>query len=275
MNVHVENRGGPTTGRRDSFAKLQDDFGTSMRQAWPYSLLEALAPTRKTLVTARPVPRSSVERISPTASAGCADRAREVLPRRAPGKGRRQVQHDAAHRALDPDGELEQPLPQRGDLGVRAGRAARAALELLEQDVGGQSQQDAELVGQKLRAAGPVHLQPVMQLFEPVLHVAPLAVDLLVDRPGRAGQVGHDEPGIVLGVAAGMPDHLGLDDDPPLALPRFGRVPRLPVEVLRPAGGSRAHPGLAIKRRARFSNRALLAMATTYSTAWASRNAII
>src|SRR5713101_5648775 len=141
MNVHVENRGGPTTGRRDSFAKLQDDFGTSMRQAWPYSLLEALAPTRKTLVTARPVPRSSVERISPTASAGCADRAR------------------------DPDGELEQPLPQRGDLGVRAGRAARAALELLEQDVGGQSQQDAELVGQKLRAAGPVHLQPVMQLF--------------------------------------------------------------------------------------------------------------
>src|SRR5216684_2359351 len=123
-----------------------------MRQAWPDSLLEALAPTRKALVTARPVSGSSSERISPAASAGGADRT-------------------------------------------------RAALELLEEDIRGQAQQDAELVGQKSRAAGPVHLQPVMQLLEPVLHVAPLAVDLLVDGLGRAGQVGHEEPGIVLGVA--------------------------------------------------------------------------
>src|SRR6266851_10028405 len=160
-----------------------------MRQAWPDSLLEALAPTRKALVTARPVSGSSSERISPAASAGGADRTREVLPRRAPGKGRRQVQYDAAHRALDPHRKLDQPLPQRGDLGVGAGGAARAALELLEEDIRGQAQQDAELVGQKSRAAGPVHLQPVMQLLEPVLHVAPLAVDLLVDGLGRAGQV--------------------------------------------------------------------------------------
>src|SRR2546425_8699642 len=60
-----------------------------------------------------------------------------------------------------------------------------------------------------------------MQLLEPVLHVAPPAVDLLVDRLGRVGQVGHEEPGIVLGVAPGMPHDLGLDDHPPLALPRL------------------------------------------------------
>src|SRR3989442_15226514 len=136
-----------------------------MRQAWPDSLLEARAPTRKALVTARPVSGSSSERVFPAASAGGADRTRKVLPRRAPGKGRRQVQHDAAHRALDPHRKLDQPLPQRGDLGVGTGGAARAAVGLLGEEIRGQAPQDAEMVGQKTPAAGPGPLQAAMQLL--------------------------------------------------------------------------------------------------------------
>src|SRR5437879_8460654 len=84
-----------------------------------------------------------------------------------------------------------------------------------------------------------------MQLLEPVLHVAPRAVDLLVDRLGRVGQVGHEESRIALGIAPGIPHDLGLDDRPSLALPRPGRVARLAVEVLGPARGSGAYASLA------------------------------
>src|SRR5438034_348481 len=150
-----------------------------------------------------PVPGSRRVAGSPIELRGRADGARKLTPGPEPREGRGQVQHNAAYRALDPDGELDQPFAQRGDLRVRTGGAAGAALELLEEDVSGQAQEDAKLVGPKPRAAGPVHLQPMMQLLEPVLHVAPLAVDLLVDRPGRVRQVGHDEPGIVLGIPPG------------------------------------------------------------------------
>src|SRR5258707_14306997 len=60
---------------------------------------------------------------------------------------------------------------------------------------------DAELVGPELRATGAVHLQPVMQFLEPVLHVAPLAVDLVHGRR-RGDQIGDHEARIVLGRAA-------------------------------------------------------------------------
>jgi hypothetical protein len=46
-------------------------------------------------------------------SGGGADGAREVPPRRQPGKRDGQVQDDAAGRSLDPDGQLDQPLAQR------------------------------------------------------------------------------------------------------------------------------------------------------------------
>src|SRR3989454_12150005 len=116
-----------------------------------------------------PVPGSRRVAGSPIELRGRADSARKLTPGPEPWEGRGQGQHNAGHRALDPDGELDQPLAQRGDLRIRAGGAAGAALEFLEQQVGGPTPEDAELVGQKTRAAGPVHLQPVMQLLEPVL----------------------------------------------------------------------------------------------------------
>src|SRR6266571_7820142 len=79
---------------------------------------------------------------------GCgAEGLRQLPPRAQPGEGRRQMQHDAADGALDPDGDLEQSLPQRAHLRDGAGGARRVALQLLEQDVRGRRQQDPELVG--------------------------------------------------------------------------------------------------------------------------------
>src|SRR5712691_9858164 len=116
MNVHVQDRGGRTTGGRDSFSDLREDFGAPIRGGRPYSSVDARGRPRKELGTARPVPRSSVEWILPTTSGGRADRARELAPRPQPRETRRQMQDDPAHRALHPHGELDQSLPQRGDL---------------------------------------------------------------------------------------------------------------------------------------------------------------
>src|SRR5436309_4699462 len=72
------------------------------------------------------IPRSQRGSRGPGRSGGHgADGEREAAPRGQPRKGRRQVQDDPAHGALDPHGELDQPLPQRADLGPGAGRAPR------------------------------------------------------------------------------------------------------------------------------------------------------
>src|SRR5712692_1142178 len=162
MNVHVQDRGGRTTGGRDSFSDLRDDFGAPIRAGRRYSSVGALGRPWKEPGTARPVPWSSVEWILPTTSGGRADRARELAPRPQPRETRRQMQDDPAHRALYPHGEFDQSLPQGGDLGVRADRPARTALEFLEQDVRRQRQEDPELVAEKSGATGAVHLQPVI-----------------------------------------------------------------------------------------------------------------
>src|SRR5260370_32809331 len=164
MNVYIKPRGIPTMGCRASFSTRQDDFGAPIREVRPYAPLNARAPTPKKPARPTPVPRSRDEQSVRPVSGRRADGAGELAPGPEPREARRQVQHDAAHRALDPDGELDQPFAQRGDLRVRTGGAAGAALELLEQQVGGQAQEDAELVGQKPGAAGPIHLQPVMPL---------------------------------------------------------------------------------------------------------------
>jgi hypothetical protein len=79
------------------------------------------------------------------------------------------MQHDPSHRALDPGGELEQPLAQRADLGVGARRALGVGPQGLEQDVRGGRQEHPELVGREPLATRPVHGQPVMQFLETVL----------------------------------------------------------------------------------------------------------
>src|SRR6266851_6002592 len=81
-----------------------------------------------------------------------ADGAGELPPRGQPRECQRQVQDDPPRRALDPHSELDQSLPQRGDLSV-GGRGGPTA-QLLKEDVRRQREQDAELVGPELRATG-------------------------------------------------------------------------------------------------------------------------
>src|SRR3989304_7238759 len=114
MNVHIQDRGWPTIGWRASFSVLQDDSGAPSREAWPYTPVDALAPTPKEPVTPTPGPRSRGEWISPTASGSRADCAGDLAPGPEPREGRGQVQHDAAGRARPPPGAPGQTPPPRG-----------------------------------------------------------------------------------------------------------------------------------------------------------------
>src|SRR2546427_13056246 len=92
-----------------------------------------------------PVPGSRRVAGSPIELRGRADGACKLTPGSEPREGRGQVQRNAAHRALAPDAELDQPLAQRGRLRIRASGAAGAALEFPEQQGGGQTQEDADV----------------------------------------------------------------------------------------------------------------------------------
>src|SRR5712691_6869600 len=112
-------------GCRASFSTLQDEFGAPIREVRPYASLDARAPTPTKPAGPTPVLRSRNEQSGRPGSGRRADGAGELTPGPEPREARRQVQHDAAHRALHPDGELDQPLAQRGDLGAQAVPAAR------------------------------------------------------------------------------------------------------------------------------------------------------
>ena len=60
--------------------------------------------------------------------------SRDAHPAPLPGEGVRQVHDYAPHGDLDPGPYLEQPLAQRRDLRVGAGRAPRLPAKLLHQD---------------------------------------------------------------------------------------------------------------------------------------------
>ncbi len=80
-------------------------------------------------------------------ASGRAERVGDLLPRLAPRECLRQVQDNAPDGALDPDGDLQQSLAQRRDLGGTDGRSARVGLQHLAQDIGRRGEQQTELVG--------------------------------------------------------------------------------------------------------------------------------
>jgi hypothetical protein len=49
----------------------------------------------------------------------------------------------------------------------------------LNEDVGGQREQESELIAEEARGAQPVQRQAGLELFDAVLHVAPRTVDLV------------------------------------------------------------------------------------------------
>src|SRR3989304_6344447 len=171
MNVRARRVVPPEMSRRRAVGARRGDFGAGTRERWSGWRFDTLRGPYAASPAGTPSPRSGAQREFRRGSGSGAHRPGQLPPRQEPGKRPREVQDDPAHRALDPDGKLDQPLPQGADLGVGARGAPGPAPQLLEQDVGGEREEDPELVGPKPRATGPAHLQPVMQLFEAVLHV--------------------------------------------------------------------------------------------------------
>ena len=87
------------------------------------------------------------------------------------------------------------PAVSRPEL-VRNWCAAASQAQLLHQHVGGGGQQHAELVGPEIAATGAVDLQ-LVQLLDPVLDFAALAVNLFVEPLRTLLQVGDDEARVI------------------------------------------------------------------------------
>ena len=126
-------------------------------------------------------------------SGACSECERDVLPRRQVRRRARQVQDDATHRAHHLDAELEQPVAQPGHLRTGARGAGGAQPQFLHQHVGRGRQQYTQLVRREILATRAVDLQG-LQFLDPVLDVAPRAVDLLVDEARRLPQVRDEWP---------------------------------------------------------------------------------
>jgi hypothetical protein len=91
--------------------------------------------------------RSAALGVSPTAlRGGGAERVSDVLPVTQAWTGRRQMQHDAPHRGLHPDAELQELFTQGPDLGATVAGARGAQAQLLVEDVRGGAQQAVQLV---------------------------------------------------------------------------------------------------------------------------------
>ena len=96
--------------------------------------------------------------------------------------------------------------------------------QFLHQHIGGGGQEDAQLIRPEATAARPADLEAVVQLLDPILNVTPGTVDPLIEEPRGLAQIGDDEARVVLGLAAGELDDLGLHEDAPRRGPRGGRV---------------------------------------------------
>lgn len=65
-----------------------------------------------------------------------------------------------------------------------------------EQAVGKGMQQQAELIGEKAMATQPVRRKTVLQLLDPILHLAAMGIDAVIQHLGIARQVGDHKPPI-------------------------------------------------------------------------------
>src|SRR3990167_998113 len=138
MNAQPPSLRRPKMDRKPAWWGCRETSAPQIAQRGTDAVCVALEDVATQAPRSTPVPWSRLDPGLPTGLRGRADRAGDLPPRPEPREGRRQMQHDAAHRALDPHGELDQALPQGGDLRLRARGATRAALELLEQHVRGQ-----------------------------------------------------------------------------------------------------------------------------------------
>lgn len=126
-----------------------------------------------------------------------ARRARAVCERcvlTSKGSVRQRLRGSGAERVT----ELQEPLAQRAQLSASTAGARCAQAQLLHEHVGGSRQQSTQLVGEEAPATRAVDLQPVVQLFDPILDLPARAVDVLVQLLRRGLEVGDEEARIVL-----------------------------------------------------------------------------
>ena len=95
-----------------------------------------------------------------------------------------------------------------------------------------------------------------VQLLDPVLDVAALAVDLFVEPLRTLLHVGDYEARVVFGLFAFAANHLGLDQDAALPVPAPGRVVDFAVDVF----------GLSGTLAIRANNRRMKAIREKYCT---------
>jgi len=95
----------------------------------------------------------------------------------------RQAQDESSHRGDDLDADLEEFEPQGGDLSARPVGTSSSETDLLQQSIGRGGEQHAQLIGEEPRTAGAIK-RDVKQLLDPVLDLAALAVDPLIDAAG-------------------------------------------------------------------------------------------
>ena len=169
--------------------------------------------------------------LPPTLSGGGSDGHGDPTPGVAPRRALRQVQHESADRPLDPARQFQQPLPQGRDLRRGTGGALRLAAQFLEQHIGRRGEQDTELIGPEPRATRSAQGQAVMQLLEPILHIASLTIQG-IDCCGGLTEIGHDEAGITLGIPSRQAHDLGLDNHPAATRPTSGGIEGVAIDVL-------------------------------------------
>jgi hypothetical protein len=107
----------------------------------------------------RPKRIASERDVSPTALCGrSAEAWGDALPVITGSVGGWQVQHDAQHRRLHADVELQEVFAQSAELAGSEGGARGAQAQLLVEHVGGGGQKIAQLIGEE--AAAPAHSLP-------------------------------------------------------------------------------------------------------------------
>ena len=151
-----------------------------------------------------------------------------------------EVQDDTPNADPHTSGHLEELQSQGGNLGLRQfGLRKTDTAEMLDEHVSRRSQQQAELIGPKGMATGPIGEESQLLLLDAILHVPAGGVEPVVDPLRRGVQIADHESHV-----GALQKSLGLDDDSPSPIPRLGGVARLPEPPLLLAGLRKAGFGL-------------------------------
>ena len=137
------------------------------------------------------------------------------------------MQPDAAAGLPDAGPDLQEFEAQGIDLGRSQFRALEVVAQQPKQAVGRGVEQQPELIGQEAMTTQTIGLDLQLQFLDAVFHVAPEHVDVVIDKPWVAHQVGDHEA--LIGAQVGI-FHLG--DDPPGLVPGFRLVAEGGEELL-------------------------------------------